>query len=272
MTWQDIQNHLQRLLSCVSHEMKCSVSHCVVLSVVQFTCLFLCRADNEDIASGSGDVPINAVSNSTTIVIEPTSTVSGGLLVPFSTDVDQPPSQSVSIYVIPQLSPSLSTSLLLPNTVFGPSTTSSSLVPSSPAVDISPSRAAVSQTTSIYQMTSTSFSQLIASSSLLVLPSSSSLPLVLYIISLTRVVVIEQHQLGSVLANIRESLAGLLNLHTNDLFNVNILTQQERTKRQSLSAISFSAIEFSVREIHSNSVEQLQHKVYDQALSYCGIN
>ena len=256
MTWQDTQNQSKHLLSCVSCDMKWSVSHCVVLSLVRFTCLFLCHADSEDIASGSGDIPIDVVINSTT-TIEPTSTVSN-LLVPFSTDVDQPP-PSISIYVIPRVSSTLSTSPLLPNTVFGPSTTSS---PSavSPVVDISQS-ISVSQTSLFTHQTST-LSQLTLS------PSPSSLPLVLYIVSLTRVVVIDQQQLGSVLGRIRESLAGLLNLQTTDIFNIIIITQQERTKRQSLSEISFSAIEFSVREVHSIIVEQLQHKViYDQQLA-----
>ena len=250
--------------------MKLSISHCFVLSVVQFSCLFLCYADrnNEDIGSGSGDLSIDIVTNSTvTITIEPTSTVPN-LLVPFSTDIDQPP-PSVSIYVIPQVSSSLSTSLL-PSTVFGPSTTSSPLAgldisqsASSPGIDISQS-IAVSQTTLIFLHQTTSLLPqltVLASPSLSPSPSPSSLPLVLYIISLTRVVVIDQHQLGSVLTQIRESLAGLLNLHTTDIINVNILTQQERTKRQSSSELAFSAVEFYVRDIHSTSVEQLQRKV-----------
>ena len=232
-----------------------------MLSVVQFTCPFLCHVGGDtdgDVGSGSGDLPIDIITNSTAI-IEPTSTVPN-LLVPFSTDIDQPP-PSVSIYVIPQASSSLSTSLLLPNTVFGPSTTSSPLTRSS-TVDISQS----TQTTSTYLLQTTSLlprstASISASPSLPLSPSPSTLPLVLYIISLTRVVVIDQQQLVSVVTHIRESLAALLNLHTTDIINVNILTQQERTKRQTSSEIAFSAIEFYVRDIHSTLVEQLQRKV-----------
>ena len=254
--------------------MKLSISHCFVLLVVQFTCLFLCHADrdNDDIGSGSGDLPIDIVTNNTAVItIEPTSTVPN-LLVPFSTDIDQP-LPSLSIYVIPQVSSSLSTSLLLPNTVFGPSTTSSPLA-SSQGLDISQSASSsgldisqstvVSQTTPIFPYQTTSLLPrltTVASPSLPPSPSPSTLPLVLYIISLTRVVVIDQHQLESVLAHIRESLAGLLNLRATDIININILTQQERTKRQSSSEIAFSAVEFYIRDIHSTLVEQLQRKV-----------
>ena len=222
--------------------MKLTVSSCILLSAVQFTCLFLCHADSEDIASGSGGVPID-ITNLTTS--EPTSTVPN-LLVPFSSDVDQPP-PSVSVYVIPQVSLSLSASLsvdTLPTTVFDLPT-------------------AVSQTTNIFPppMMSHQLTAVVSPSSISLLPSPSPSSLVSYIISLTRVVVIAQQQLGSTLSFIRQSLAGLLNLQTTDILNVDILTQQEKTKRQSSKQISFSAIEFSVREVHSNSVEQLQSKV-----------
>ena len=145
--------------------MKFSISHCFVLSVVQSTCLFLCHADrnNEDVGSGSGDLPIDITNSTAVITIEPTSTVPN-LLVPFSSDIGQPP-PSVSIYVIPQVSSSLSNSLLLPNTVFGPSTTSSPLA-SSPGLDISQSASSsgldisqstlVSQTTAIFSHQTTS--------------------------------------------------------------------------------------------------------------------
>ncbi len=241
-------------------------SHCAVLSVVQFTCLFLCHADSdttEDIASGSGELPIDIVTNRTaSITIEPTSTVPN-LLVPFSTDINQPPS-SVSIYVIPmQVSSSLSTSLLLPNTVFGPSTTSSASPPSA-GISIGAifQSTTASQTISIFLYQTTSLlPQITAPASPSLSPSPSSLPLVQYIISLTRVVVIDQQRLGAVRSHIRESLAGLLNIQTTDIININILTQQERTKRQSSSEITFSAVEFYIREIYTPLVEQLQRKV-----------
>jgi hypothetical protein len=72
---------------------------------------------------------------------------------------------------------------------------------------------------------------------------------------------IDQQQLGAVRSHIRESLAGLLNIQTTDIININILTQQERTKRQSSSEITFSAVEFYIREIYTPLVEQLQRKV-----------
>lgn len=254
-------------LVCSIVEMKLSIrSHCFVLSVFQFTCLFLCHADSdtEYIGSGSGDVPIDIATNRTaSIAIEPTSTVTN-LLVPFSTDVDQPP-PSVSIYVFPQMSSSLSTSLLLPNTVFGPSQTSSTLAPSPGLASPGPGGTSRSTTASpttqsfLYQTTSLlpQITALASSPS----PSPSPLPLVQYIISLTRVVVIEQQQLGAVRSHIRDSLAGLLNLRTTDIIDINILVQQERTRRQSSSEVTFSAVEFYIRDIHSTVVEELQRKV-----------
>ena len=249
--------------------MKLSISsHCIVLSVVQFTCLFLCHADSdsESIGSGSGDVPTGILTNTTavdSITIEPTLTVPN-LLVPFTTDIDQPP-PSLSVYVIPQTSSflSVSPSLLLPNTVFGPSTASSPQATSSTGLDISLSTPVSQHTPVSLHQASSVFPQVTASTSppSSASPSPSSLPLLQYIVSLSRVVVIDQQQLGSVLTHIKESLAGLLNIRTTDIINVNILTQQEITKRQSSSKISFSAIEFYIRDIHSSSVAQLQQKV-----------
>ena len=242
--------------------MKLSIrSHCVVLSVFQFTCLFLCHADSdtEYIGSGSGDVPIDIATNRTaSIGIEPTSTVTN-LLVPFSSDIDQSP-PSVSIYVFPQMSSSLSTSLLLPNTVFGPSQTSSTLAPSPGPGGASQSTTASPTTQSFLYQTTSLLPQITALASS-PSPSPSSLPLVQYIISLTRVVVIEQQQLGAVRSHIRDSLAGLLNLRTTDIIDINILVQQERTRRQSSSEVTFSAVEFYIRGIHSTVVEELQRKV-----------
>ena len=251
-------------LVCSIVEMKLSIrSHCVVLSVFQFTCLFLCHADSdtEYIGSGSGDVPIDIATNRTaSIAIEPTSTVTN-LLVPFSSDVDQPP-PSVSIYVFPQMSSSLSTSLILPNTVFGPSQTSLTLTPSPGLEGTSQSTTASPTTESfLYQTTSLLLQITALASSPSPSPSPSPLPLVQYIISLTRVVVIEQQQLGAVRSHIRDSLAGLLNLRTTDIIDINILVQQERTRRQSSSEVTFSAVEFYIRGIYSTVVEELQLKV-----------
>lgn len=231
-----------------------------MLSVFQFTYLFLCHADSdtEYIGSGSGAVPIDIVTNRTaSVTIEPTSTVTN-LLVPFSTDVNQPP-PSVSIYVFPQISSSLSASLL-PNTVFGPSPSSSTLAPS-PGLEGTFQSTTASPTTQSFLYQTTSLLPQITAPASSPSPSPSSLPLVQYIINLTRVVVIEQQQLGAVRSHIRESLAGLLNLRTTDIVNINILAQQERTRRQSSSVITFSAVEFYIRDIHSTVVEELQHKV-----------
>lgn len=213
--------------------------HCfsLLLSLVQFICLFLCQTsckanESDDVASGSGDFPIVPTP---TAAVDPTSTIQN-LLVPFSTDVDALP-PSASLYIIPILhSTSLSGSDALPTSVLETSTTSilSTFLPSSSVVPVS--------------------------------PTISSLPLVSYTINLVRTVVLNQLQVDSVIGNITQSLAGALELEPSEIFDVKLLTSPEMkiTKRQSPSGgqlVTFSAIEFSVRESHVRSVELLSKKV-----------
>ena len=166
--------------------------HCYsVLSLVQFTFLFLCQTsckanESDDIASGSGDFPIVP----TPTVADPTSTVQN-LLVPFSTDVDAlPPSGSLYIIPIPH-STSLSGSDAIPTRVLGISTTTllSTFLPSSSVVSVS--------------------------------PTISSLPLVSYTSNLARTVVLNQLRVDSVIGNITLSLAGALALEPSDILMSN---------------------------------------------------
>ena len=215
--------------------MKLSV-HCFnLLSLVQFTCLFLCQTSckanqSDDIASGSGDFPLVP----TPTVVDPTSTAPN-LLVPFSTDVDAPP-PSASLYIVPiPHSTSLSEPDALPTRVLGISTTTSILSPSSSVVPVP--------------------------------PTISSLPLVSYTINLARTVVLNQLRVVSIIGNITLSLTGLLALEPSDIFDVKLLTNpgmKSMNKRQSPSGgelVTFSAIDFSVRESHVSSVELLNRKV-----------
>ena len=252
--------------------MKLAISFCHLLSL-NFILLTLCVADkvSDDIASGSGDVPVDITTNttSTSTVVRPTLTVPD-VLIPYSTDIDALP-PSLSIYVHPQSSSSFSISLdlsvysdILPSTVFGPPLPQSpSPVASAPAVSQSET---ISQTTEIsataiiVSQTATAF---LFPSNLSPLPSPSSLSLVLYVVSLTRVVEIDQSQVESVIDHIRQSLAELLGLQEANIMyiTINLAKQQERTKQRNTSQICFSAIELSVSDFHSTSVKRLQHKV-----------
>ena len=214
--------------------MKLFVNCFNLLSIVQFTCLFLCHticdADQSDLASGSGELPIEP---STIATIDPSSTeptsTTQKLLVPFSTNIDAPP-PSASVYFVP-LPPSSSLSVdQLPTSVFG-----------------------VQTRTTVSLSTSTAFS---------LQPSPSPLSLVSYIIHLSRTIVINQLQVATVLQSIAESLADQLALEQSDIHNINIISS-ERRKRQASEEqlVSFSAVEFAVSEEHVSSVELLMTKV-----------
>lgn len=215
--------------------MELSVNCFSLLSLVQFTCLFLCQTsckadESDDMGSGSGDFPI--VPTPTTV--DATSTPQN-LLVPFLTDVDALP-PSASLYIIP----------IARSTSLGGSLSS----------DVLPG------------ITTTVLTTFLPSLSVVSIPPSiSPLPLVSYTINLARAVVINQLQVDSVISNITLSLAGALALEPSDIFDVKLLPSPGMiviNKRQSPAGgelITFSAIDFSVRESHVSSVKLLSKKV-----------
>ena len=212
------------------------MKYCCV-SVIQFISLFLSHSSSaslsDDIASGSGELPLHP--NST---IDPTSTSSHHLLVPFSSDVDALP-PSASLYIIPAPSLSLTASIsdnVLPTSVFGVSKRPMQTVTASSTSALTPS------------------------------PSSSPLSLVSFIITLAMSAVIRQSHENFVLGNITESLSVSLSLSVTDIYDVRLVPVSEggKRKRQSSSEedfITFSSIVFSVREVHVSAVALLQEKV-----------